>query len=86
MARRKKAAAKEDAGRWMVSYADLLTLLFALFVVLYGVIVLKRNIGVFFVILAFVFPGLLLMLIMSGFLYGAGPLRDFLERRRQVKL
>lgn len=36
MARRKKAAAKEDAGRWMVSYADLLTLLFALFVVLYG--------------------------------------------------
>ncbi len=57
-----------------------------LFVVLYGVIVLKRNIGGFFVILAFVFPGLLLMLIMSGFLYGAGPLRDFLERRRQVKL
>ncbi len=57
-----------------------------LFVVLYGVIVLKRNIGGFFVILALFLPGLLIALIILGFLYGAGPLRDYLERRRQVRL
>lgn len=36
MARKKKHAEHENHERWLVSYADLLTLLFALFVVLYA--------------------------------------------------
>lgn len=36
MARKKKAAEHENLERWLVSYADLLTLMFALFVVLFA--------------------------------------------------
>ena len=43
MARKKKAAAPENAERWMVSYADFMTLLFAVFVVLYGFAMSARN-------------------------------------------
>lgn len=57
-----------------------------LFVVLYGVIVLHRNIGGFIVIAALFLPGLLIALMILGFLYGSGPLRDYLERKRQVKV
>ena len=57
-----------------------------LFVVLYGVIVLKRNVGSFFILLACLVPVLLIVLIVLGFLYGAGPLREYLERKKQVRL
>lgn len=43
MARKKKVAAPENAERWMVSYADFMTLLFAVFVVLYGFAMSARN-------------------------------------------
>lgn len=55
-----------------------------LFVVLYGVIVLRRNIGALFVLMCFFIPGLFLVLIILGFLYGSGPLRNFLEGRVQI--
>ena len=52
-----------------------------IFVCLYGVIVLRRNIGMFFVILALFVPVFLLALLIVGFLYAAGPLRNYLENR-----
>lgn len=57
-----------------------------LFVILYGVIVLRRNVGSLFMILVFFVPILLVVLMLLGFLYGAGPLREYLERKKQVKL
>lgn len=50
-----------------------------LFITLYGVIVLRKNIGAFFVILCFLFPVLLFVLMILGFLYGSGPLRQYLQ-------
>ena len=50
-----------------------------LFVTLYGAIVLRRNAGMLFVLLTFIMPGLLVILAILGFLYGAGPLRTYLE-------
>ena len=52
-----------------------------LFVVLYGVIVLHRNVGAIYILLAFFVPLLLLSMMIFGFLYAAGPLRDYLERK-----
>lgn len=43
MARKKKHAEHENHERWLVSYADLLTLLFALFVVLYAFASAKQS-------------------------------------------
>lgn len=43
MARKKKHAEHENHERWLVSYADLLTLLFALFVVLYAFATAKQS-------------------------------------------
>ena len=56
-----------------------------LFTILYGVIVLRRNVGSFFVLIAFIIPVFLILLILAGFLYGAGPLRKYLEEKVQVK-
>ena len=50
-----------------------------LFVILYGVIVLHKNIGSFFILLAFFIPVLLMALMAFGFLYGSGPFRSYLE-------
>ncbi|MBO4919625.1 MAG: hypothetical protein J5365_05655, partial [Erysipelotrichaceae bacterium] len=52
-----------------------------LFVILYGVIVLRRNVGSFFILLAFFVPILLVVLMVLGFLYGSGPLRRYLESK-----
>ncbi len=43
MALKKKPEPPENAGRWMVSYADFMTLLFAVFVVLYGFAMSAQN-------------------------------------------
>ncbi|MBQ6335529.1 MAG: DUF2232 domain-containing protein [Erysipelotrichaceae bacterium] len=56
-----------------------------LFIILYGVIVLRRNIGGIFVILCVFIPGLLIGLMVLGFLYGSGLLRNYLESRVQMQ-
>ena len=55
-----------------------------IFLILYGRIVLRRNVGGLFVLVAFMVPVLLFVLLIIGFLYGAGPLRSYLERKVQV--
>ena len=54
-----------------------------LFVVLYGALVLKRNISVFILLIAFFAPALLSIVLIIGFLYGTGPLRFYLESKVQ---
>jgi hypothetical protein len=54
-----------------------------LFVMLFGVVVLHKNIGTFFILLSFFIPVLLMSLVIFGFLYGAGPLRNYLELKLQ---
>ena len=49
--------------------------------ILYGVIVLKRNVGAFIMFIAVMVPGLLFVLIIAGFLYGTGPLRRYIESK-----
>ncbi|MBQ9425261.1 MAG: DUF2232 domain-containing protein [Erysipelotrichaceae bacterium] len=52
-----------------------------IFVILFGIIVLKRNIGGIFVLLCFIIPALMFTLIILGFLYGSGPLRSYIEQK-----
>ncbi len=52
-----------------------------IFLILYGVMVLKRNVGGFVVILSLFFPTLIIIVIILGFLYASGPLRAYLERK-----
>ena len=54
-----------------------------LFITIYGVVVLRRNIGTIVVILSVFVPVVLLLLMILGFLYGAGPLRNYLEGKMQ---
>ena len=57
-----------------------------LFICLYGSIVARRNIGLLFVIIAMFIPILLLALMIMGFLYATGPLRQYLENKvEQIK-
>lgn len=53
-----------------------------IFVILYGHIVLHKNIGGLYVILCVFFPFMLVIMICIGFLYGAGPLRNYLENKK----
>ena len=55
-----------------------------IFIILFGIIVLKRNIGGIFVLLCFLIPALFFVLMMLGFLYGSGPLRNMLEDRAAI--
>lgn len=55
-----------------------------LFVVLYGHIVLHKNVGGLYVIVCLFIPALLVFLICIGFLYGAGPLRTYLEKKMNI--
>jgi len=50
-----------------------------IFLLLYCRIVLKKNYAPFVVLLAFFIPVILFGLIILGFLYGSGPLRNYLE-------
>ena len=43
MARKKKVEPPENHERWLVSYADFMTLLFAVFVILYGFAMSKQT-------------------------------------------
>ncbi|MBO4358595.1 MAG: DUF2232 domain-containing protein [Erysipelotrichaceae bacterium] len=52
-----------------------------LFLVLFGSIVLHRNIGAFLILIAFFVPVLLSGVLLLGYLYGAGPLRNYLESK-----
>ncbi|MBR5342128.1 MAG: DUF2232 domain-containing protein [Erysipelotrichaceae bacterium] len=54
-----------------------------IFVVLYGVIVIRRNVGAIFILLCLFIPYLFMVLLILGFLYGSGPLRVYLERKAQ---
>lgn len=57
-----------------------------IFITLYGAIVLRKNIGAIFVVLAFIIPAILLALVIMGFLYATGPLRTYLEGKvNQIK-
>lgn len=52
-----------------------------IFLILYGVLVLRRNVGAFVVILSLFIPSLIVLIIILGFLYGTGPLRTYLEKK-----
>lgn len=56
-----------------------------IFVVLYSILVLRKNIGGLIILLCFLIPGLMYMLMIAGFLYASGPLRAYLENKIQVK-
>lgn len=51
-----------------------------IFLCLYGSLI-KRNIGVIVVIAALFIPVLLIALMIIGFLYGSGPLQNYLQRK-----
>jgi len=54
-----------------------------LFIINYGVVVLNKNLTLFLVLFILFFtPITLLALIILGFLYGAGPLYDYIQRKR----
>lgn len=53
-----------------------------LFTLVYGIVVLKRNITLFLILGVFLlFPFSLFLLIITGFLYGAGPLKDYIDSK-----
>ena len=52
-----------------------------IFLCLYGAIVLRKNIAMLYIIISFFIPVLIIGLIIMGFLYGAGPLRQYLESK-----
>ena len=55
-----------------------------IFLILYGNIVLRKNIAAFVIIIAIFMPYLAFLIIILGFLYAAGPLRLYLERKLEL--
>ena len=56
-----------------------------LFVMLYGQIVARKNVGGIFMLLAMIFPMLFVILMVMGFLCGTGPLSVYLEEKRNIE-
>lgn len=55
-----------------------------IFFIVYGSIVLGKQIGFYVILLSFLFfPYSLLVLLVIGFLYGSGPLKNYIERKRK---
>lgn len=52
-----------------------------IFCSMYGGIVYKKNIGFLLVMISFLFPVLLVALIVIGFLYASGPLKDYINKK-----
>ena len=55
-----------------------------IFLVLYGNIVLHKNIVAFVILFAIFIPYLVFLIVILGFLYAAGPLRSYLERKLEL--
>ena len=55
-----------------------------IFLVLYGNIVLHKNIVAFVILFAIFVPYLVFLIVILGFLYAAGPLRLYLERKLEL--
>ena len=71
----------------ILSLLGLIVLLYYgyLFVLLYGRIVLKRNLTLILILGLFLFtPITIMILVVLGFLYGSGPLRNYLESKRYL--
>lgn len=57
-----------------------------IFFIVYGSIVLGKNISLYVFLFGFILmPYSLIILLIAGFLYGSGPLRSYIERKRQGK-
>ena len=57
-----------------------------LFICLYCAMVLRKNYAPFVILIGLFVPVIFILLIIAGFLYAAGPLRDFLEKKvKQIK-
>ena len=57
-----------------------------IFCLVYGMIVLQRNITIFLVLMCIIFmPLSLVILILFGFLYASGPLGRYLDKKRGIK-
>ncbi|MDO4198137.1 MAG: DUF2232 domain-containing protein [Erysipelotrichaceae bacterium] len=57
-----------------------------IFFMLYGAIVFNKKTGGLVILVCFLIPALLIVCIIIGFLYASGPLRNYLERKRNEKL
>ena len=52
-----------------------------IFMILFGSMVLRRNVGAIVVLLSVFFPQLSVVIMIIGFLYASGPLRNYLEKK-----
>ena len=50
-----------------------------IFLILFGVIVLRKNVGAFVVLLSIFIPAISVVILILGFLYASGPLRTYIE-------
>ena len=55
-----------------------------IFFIVYGSIVLGKNITLYLILfIILLFPYSLFILLIAGFLYGSGPLKNYIERKRK---